>query len=126
MAGRSGLRHGIAWIMAAALALGLWGCATASIVPPAVIAGTIEGVSLNQTGKTMSDHIASWVTGQDCSILRYTKDGKYCVTAAELAKQDAELHRPYYGTCYRVRGNVTCYDQADATHTSETLIYNNP
>jgi hypothetical protein len=74
----------------------------------------------------MSDHLASWVTGQDCSILRYTKDGKYCVTAAELAKQDAELHRPYDGACYRVRGNVTCYDQAEATHTSETQIYNNP
>jgi hypothetical protein len=108
------------------LGLGLGACATAAIVPPAVLAGTIEGVSLNQTGKTMSDHLASWVTGQDCSILRYTKDGKYCVTAAELAKQDAELHRPYDGACYRVRGNVTCYDQAEATHTSETQIYNNP
>ncbi len=33
------------------------------------------------------------------------------------------LHRPYEGTCYQVRGNVACYDQADATHTSETEVY---
>ena len=126
MAARSVLRRGISWLLLGGVAVWLAGCATASIVPPAVIAGTIEGVSLNQTGKTVSDHLASWVTGQDCSILRYTKDGRYCVTSAELAKEAAQLHRPYDGACYRVRGGVACYDQADATHTSETQVYNNP
>ena len=30
--------------------------------------------------KTVSDHLVSAVTGEDCSVLRYTKNGKYCLT----------------------------------------------
>jgi hypothetical protein len=105
------------------LGLSLGGCQTMAFLPAAAIAGTVEGVSLNQTGKTASDHLVSAITGEDCSALRYTKNGKYCLTEAELAAAEARLHRPYEGTCYRVRGNVACYDQADATHTSETTVY---
>jgi hypothetical protein len=107
-----------------ALTLSLGGCQTIGFLPAVAIAGTVEGVSLNQTGKTVSDHLVSAVTGEDCSVLRYTKNGKYCLTDAEIAAADARLHRPYEGTCYKVRGNVACYDQADATHTSETEVYN--
>ena len=107
-----------------ALSLPLGGCQTAAFLPAAAIAGTIEGVSLNQTGKTASDHLVSAITGEDCSALRYTKNGKYCLTDAEIAAEQARLHRPYEGTCYKVRGNVACYDQTDTTHTSETTVYN--
>jgi hypothetical protein len=106
-----------------ALSLSLGGCQTLGFLPAVAIAGTVEGVSLNQTGKTASDHLVSAITGEDCSVLRYTKNGKYCLTDAEIAAAEARLHRPYEGTCYKVRGNVACYDQADATHTSETEIY---
>src|SRR5262249_10350060 len=111
---------GLAWTLAA--------CQTLGVLPPAAIAGTVEGVSLNQTGKTMSDHLASWVTGEDCSVLRATttKNGKYCMSEAELAQQNAELHRPYVGSCYKTRGSVACYDGTEETHTSETEVYNNP
>jgi len=108
-------------LLLAGLALG--GCQMAGILPPAAIAATVEGVSLNQTGKTASDHVVSAITGEDCSVLRYTKRGKYCLSKAEVAAEEARLHRPYEGTCYKVRGNVACYDQADATHTSETTVY---
>ena len=107
-----------------ALSLPLGGCQTLGFLPAAAIAGTVEGVSLNQTGKTASDHLVSAITGEDCSVLRYTKNGKYCLTDAEIAAEEARLHRPYEGTCYKVRGNVACYDQNDATHTSETTVYN--
>jgi hypothetical protein len=107
-----------------ALGLPLGGCETMGVLPAAAIAGTVEGVSLNQTGKTASDHLVSAITGEDCSVLRYTKNGKYCLTDAEIAAEQARLHRPYEGTCYKVRGNVACYDQADAMHTSETTVYN--
>jgi hypothetical protein len=103
--------------------LALAGCQAAGVLPPAAIAATVEGVSLNASGKTMSDHLVSAITGDDCSVLRYTKNGKYCLTEAEIAANEARLHRPYEGTCYKVRGNVACYDQADATHTSETTVY---
>ncbi|MDQ7251512.1 hypothetical protein [Dongia sedimenti] len=106
-----------------ALSLSLGGCQTLGLLPVAAVAGTVEGVSLNQTGKTASDHLVSAITGENCSVLRYTKNGKYCLTDAEIAAEQARLHRPYEGTCYRVRGNVACYDQADATHTSETEVY---
>ena len=103
--------------------LAVAGCETLSILPPAAIAATVEGVSLNASGKTASDHLVSAITGDDCSVLRYTKNGKYCLSQAELAAEDARLHRPYEGTCYKVRGNVACYDQTDAEHSSETTVY---
>ena len=105
-------------------ALTMAGCETIGLLPAAGIAATVEGVSLNASGKTVSDHLVSAVTGEDCSVLRYTKNGKYCLTDAEIAAEQARLHRPYEGTCYKVRGNVACYDQADAEHTSETTVYN--
>ena len=70
-----------------ALSLSLGGCQTMGFLPAAAIAGTVEGVSLNQTGKTASDHLVSAITGEDCSVLRYTKNGKYCLTDAEIASR---------------------------------------
>ncbi len=115
----------LSWLLLGGLALGspLAGCQTFAFLPAAAVAATVEGVSLNQTGKTASDHVVSAITGEDCSALRYTKNGKYCLTDAEIAAADARLHRPYEGTCYKTRGNVACYDQADAAHTSETEVY---
>ncbi|GAB2179429.1 hypothetical protein [Dongia sp. agr-C8] len=112
-------------LLAAGLALGLplGGCQTIGVLPAAGIAATVEGVALNASGKTVSDHLVSAITGDDCSVLRYTKDGRYCLSDAEIAAEQARLHRPYEGTCYKVRGNVACYDQADAEHTSETTVY---
>jgi len=110
----------------AGLTLGLGGCGLPAIVQGAAIAIGAEGMVLNQTGKTASDHIAGWVTGQDCSVMRYTKDGKYCMSAAEIAQEQARLHRPYFGDCYRLLSGVACYDHPDATHTSETTVYNAP
>ena len=107
-------------------ALSLGGCGVPAVVPASGIALGVEGMFLNQTGKTASDKIVGWVSGQDCSVLRYTKNGKYCMSAAEIAQEDARVHRPYFGDCYRLRGGVACYDQADATHTSETTVYNAP
>lgn len=123
---RTGGRRLFGGCMALALLAGLCGCHAAALLPPAAVAATVEGVSLNQTGKTASDHLVSWVTGDDCSVLRYTKNGKYCMSPAEIAQEQARLHRPYYGDCYRVRGGVACYSQADATHTSETQVYAAP
>lgn len=104
----------------------LAGCDTTAL--PTWISGTtayaaVEGVALNQTGKTASDHLASMATGNDCSILDFTKTGKYCRTAAEMAQEQAEKTRPYPGYCYRSRADVVCYDQQDPTATSEVDVY---
>ena len=123
MRARTTVRRLLALPLLLLAGLSMAGCQALGVLPPAAIAATVEGVSLNQTGKTASDHVVSAITGEDCSVLRYTKNGKYCLTEAELAAEQARLHRPYEGTCYKVRGNVSCYDQADATHTSETTVY---
>ena len=123
MRARTPFRHLFTLSLLLAGGLAVAGCETLSILPPAAIAATVEGVSLNASGKTASDHLVSAITGDDCSVLRYTKNGKYCLSQAELAAEDARLHRPYEGTCYKVRGNVACYDQTDAEHTSETTVY---
>lgn len=103
-----------------ALGLILGGC---QALPPVAIAGFVEGISLNQTGKTASDHVVSLISGEDCSVRRYTKSGKYCMTAAEVAQEQARLHAPYEGACYRRLGGVVCSDAADQTSTSEIAIY---
>ena len=106
-------------------AFGLFGLSGCEIgwVPPVAVAAAVEGVSLNQTGKTVSDHLASLVTGSDCSVLGYTKTGTYCRTAAEIAKEEALLSRPYDGYCYRQRGGVVCFTDPDPTATTELDIY---
>jgi hypothetical protein len=126
MAPRFAVPRAFAWAFLAGLGLALSGCGIDAVVPGVGIAAGVEGLALNQTGKTVSDRLVGWTTGQDCSVLRYTKDGRYCMTSAEIAREQAELHRPYLGDCYRLRSGVACYDQPDATHTSETNVYNAP
>jgi hypothetical protein len=109
--------------------LALPGCDTTAM--PGWISGTtayaaVEGVALNQTGRTASDHLASLATGSDCSILDYTKTGKYCRTAAEIAQEQAEKSRPYPGNCYRQRAGVVCYDTPDRTATDALEVYPQP
>jgi hypothetical protein len=124
---RTTSRTGLALALLAGLGPILAGCGIPAVVPALGIAAGVEGISLNQTGKTASDHLTSWVTGEDCNVLRSTKDGgSYCRSAAELAQAQAALHRPYLGDCYRLRSGVTCYDTPDATHTSETNVYTAP
>jgi len=120
------VRTVLSLVLLAGLGLALGGCGMEAVVPLTAIAAGADGMVLNQTGHSASDHIASWMTGQDCSVLRYTKDGRYCMSEAEVAAEQAKLHRPYFGDCYKVRGSVACYNQPDATHTSETTVYNQP
>lgn len=85
--------------------------------------GLVEGASLNQTGKTASDHLISTITGEDCNLVRYQKTGKYCLTSAELAQIDAANKRDNAGYCYRHLAQVVCYDQPDPTASPETRVH---
>lgn len=109
---------------AAALALValLPGCATVAAIPAAAIYGGVEGLSLNHTDKLMSDHVASAVTGQDCSFLKYKETGIYCRSAAEIAAEEARARRDLSGFCYRRRGMVTCYDAPDPDASGEIRV----
>jgi hypothetical protein len=103
-----------------ALAAVLPGCVAA--LPAAAVYAGVEGISLNQTDKLMSDHVVSAVTGQDCSFLKYKDTGNYCRSAAEIAEQAAKERRDLSGYCYRRLGRVTCYDSPDPTATAEITV----
>lgn len=104
-----------------ALAAQLAGCAVAAL-PAAAIYGGMEGLSLNHTDKLMSDHVASAVTGQDCSFLKYKDTGIYCRSAAEIAEQAAKERRDLSAYCYRRRGMVTCYETPDPDASGEIRV----
>lgn len=106
--------------LAALLLLGLGGC---EITTAGAVYGLVEGSSLNQTGKTASDHLVSSITGEDCNILRYQKTGRYCLSSAELAQMDAAEKRDSAGYCYRHLAQVVCYSEPDTNASPETRVH---
>ena len=106
-----------------ALLAGLTGCETLALVPAAAVYAGVEGLSLNQTGKLASDHVASAITGEDCSFLRYKDTGNYCRSAAEIAAQEAKERRDLAGYCYRRIGLVTCYTEPEPGATDEIRVH---
>ncbi len=104
------------------LAAMLSGCVAAAAIPAAAVYAGVEGISLNHTDKLMSDHVASAVTGQDCSFLKYKDTGIYCRSAAEIAAEEAKARRDLSGYCYRRRGLVTCYDTPDPEASGEVRV----
>jgi hypothetical protein len=100
----------------------LSGCSLLAASPAIAVYAGVEGVALNQTGKTASDHVVSAITGQDCNILRYKDTGNYCRSAAEIAAQEAKERRDLSGFCYRRRGFVTCSETPDPTATDEIRV----
>ena len=66
----------------------------------AVGAGTVV-----TTGKTPVDHVYSWVTGKDCSVVRKSRGYTYCI--------EDEVVTPVLVHCYPTLGEVTCYAVPD-------------
>jgi hypothetical protein len=120
---RDSIRRPLALLAALALLAVLSGCTALALTPAAAVYAGVEGVALNQTGKLASDHAASFITGQDCSFLRYKDTGNYCRSAAEIAAQEARERRDLSGYCYRRRGLVTCYDTPDPSATDEIRVH---
>src|SRR5262245_10493742 len=120
---RDTLRRRLSPFIGLALLAILTGCEAIALTPAIAVYGAVEGVALNQTGKLASDHAVSAITGQDCSFLRYKDTGNYCLSAAEIAAQQAKERRDLSGYCYRVRGLVTCYAEPDPTATDEVRVH---
>ena len=115
-------RRPLAPFVGLALLAVLSGCEAIALTPAIAVYGAVEGVALNQTGKLASDHAASAITGQDCSFLRYKDTGNYCLSAAEIAAQEAIERRDLTAYCYRRLGMVTCYDTPDPTASDEIRV----
>ncbi|MGE3968372.1 MAG: hypothetical protein AB7F08_09030 [Dongiaceae bacterium] len=71
----------------------------------------VTAASFATTEKLPTDHIASWVTGEDCSSLEMERTGKFCRTEAEIAADELanqpEVAMPVF--CYRTLGEADCY-----------------
>jgi hypothetical protein len=97
---------------AVALPLVLSGCAFFSNggierypdqVPGVTLWANLEVASLAMTKKTLEDHIATWVTGDNCSTPRAENDGDYCVP---WPRRPAPPPGEY---CYATLATATCY-----------------
>ncbi|SRR5579859_606741 len=64
-----------------------------------------DGVSVMATSKTVEDHVAGWVTGQDCSVIRAAHGGDYCVA------KDKTPRVAVVSYCYKNLAKTTCYDR---------------
>ena len=65
----------------------------------------VDGISVINTKKTVEDHVISWVSGQDCSLVRASKGGDYCVNDTPVPTE------PRAAYCYKSIAAVTCYER---------------
>lgn len=77
-----------------------------------------SAVSFATTDKFLTDHAASYATGEECSSLQFEQTGAFCRSADEIAaEQAAEAARQQAAEsdvyCYRTLAQITCYEQPD-------------
>jgi hypothetical protein len=82
----------------------LTGCAG---LPLAGVVGGAEVASVVNTDKTLTDHVASNLTGRECSTLKIKSRGKYCIDPNSIPDPEPAVY------CYRSLGDITCYDRPD-------------
>ena len=92
-------------LAAAAALIGLTACG--ELTGLAVVGAGV--VSLSATKKLPLDHVASWVSGKDCSVVVQAETGRYCRDEADATQMVAAA--PLY--CYRTLGEITCYAAPD-------------
>ncbi len=84
---------------------------------PGVVAGAM--LTLPQTKKLPTDHLVSWATGRDCSVIHYEQDGQYCMdTPKEVDRQ-----RLY---CFKTLGAVECHQRPDPYYNGERVLASPP
>ena len=84
----------------AALGLGILGAGCEVVTSGASV------VSLMATKKTIADHMVSFATGEDCSIVAFERGDPYCVDPNDIPPT------PIYH-CYRTLGEISCYETED-------------
>ncbi|MCQ2913965.1 MAG: hypothetical protein MJ247_02075 [Alphaproteobacteria bacterium] len=74
--------------------------------------GILEGASYLATDRTVGDHISSWITGKDCSIVRsITGEGKYCMNDVELYRASLPKYSTQTIYCYKSLASNVCYTE---------------
>ena len=83
-----------------------------------VLAGA-NAITVIDTGKTLTDHAASWATGEDCST-REALDGRPYCQEEELLVAPAAAEAEVY--CYRSIGSIVCYREPDPLASDEMRV----
>lgn len=65
----------------------------------------LEVLSVINTKKTLGDHVATWITGKDCSTIRAQREGAWCV---DWPAPPAPPQQVY---CYASIARPSCYSQ---------------
>ncbi len=76
--------------------------------PPnlAMTLGNLEVLSVINTKKTLGDHIATWITGKDCSTVRAQREGgNWCTPWPDAPPPPQQVY------CYATWARPSCYSQ---------------
>lgn len=65
----------------------------------------LEVLSVINTKKTLGDHLATWITGKDCSTVRAQREGAWCVDWPASPAPPAQVY------CYASLARPSCYSQ---------------
>ncbi|MCR6631563.1 MAG: hypothetical protein NVV74_16820 [Magnetospirillum sp.] len=57
------------------------------------------------TKKTLGDHVATWITGKDCSSVRAEREGAWCVDWPSPPPPQSQVY------CYASIARPSCYAQ---------------
>lgn len=65
----------------------------------------LEVLSVVNTKKTMGDHVATWITGKDCSTVRAQREGVWCVDWPSPPPPPQQVY------CYASLAKPSCFSQ---------------
>ena len=66
----------------------------------------LQGIAVIGTDKSIEDHILSYSSGKNCSVVRKEKGLTYC------EEDEPKINQNIF--CYKTLGSVTCYDRPDS------------
>lgn len=72
---------------------------------PGIALMNLEVLSVINTKKTLGDHVATWVTGKDCSTPRAQREGTWCVDWPAPPPPPQQVY------CYSSIARASCYQQ---------------
>ena len=101
-------------LAAAAALIGLTACG--ELTGLAMVGAGV--ISLSATKKLPTDHLVSWISGKDCSVVTMAENGSYCRDEADATQMVAAA--PLY--CYRTLGEITCYTTPDEQASASRLV----
>lgn len=70
-----------------------------------LVFANLEAFTVINTHKTMGDHVASWVTGLDCSTPRASRGDSYCRDRPPKPQPPQQVY------CYASLGRPSCFSQ---------------